>query len=67
MLFDMILNTKMRHSAVEALLGPGKPSTRPGVPPDMTELVWEDEGGSITVQFKDGVAHGGMSSLRVPR
>ena len=65
-LFHTILDMKMTPAAVEAMLGPGKPSGRTGVPADMSELVWQDEGGSITIQFKDGHAHGGMTSLRGP-
>jgi hypothetical protein len=66
-LFNTILSTKMAQAGVEALFGPGKPSGRSGVPADMTELVWEDEGGSMTVQFKDGRAQGGTTSLREPK
>jgi hypothetical protein len=66
-LFETILTAKMTQAGVEALLGPGKASGRAGVPAEMMELVWQDEGGSITIQFKDGRAHGGVSSLRQPR
>jgi hypothetical protein len=38
-----------------------------GVPADMQELAWQDEGGTMTIQFKDGRAPGGMTSLREPK
>ncbi len=66
-LLATFLGGHVPRSVVEGLLGPGTPSQRPGVPADMQELVWQDEGGTMTIQFKDGRAHGGMTSPREPK
>ncbi|MCM2258721.1 MAG: hypothetical protein NDJ94_24065 [Vicinamibacteria bacterium] len=65
--FKRILEEKMTEADVVALLGPGKLSDRPGVPSNMKELVFEGEQGSLTIQFRDGRASGGMSSFRQPQ
>jgi hypothetical protein len=63
-LLQRMLDAKMTEAAATDLLGPAKPSNRPGVPSDMKELVWEDGGDSIMVQFRDGRATGGSLRTR---
>ena len=61
--FDKILKEKMTEQGVSNLLGSGKISTRPGVPSDMKEIIWEKGANSILIQFKDGKANGGSIKL----
>lgn len=62
-LYQRILNQKMTEAEVVALLGPGKPSTRPNIPNDVRELVWSEGRNSITIQFTNGRATGGISEF----
>src|SRR4051812_32128427 len=63
--YERILKEKMTEEQVTGLLGPGREERRPTTPPDMKEVVWQDgKGSSIMIQFKDGKAHGGKSTIR---
>src|SRR5206468_1961259 len=62
-LFQRILKEKMTEAEVAAILGSGKESTRAGVPKGIRELVWTEGKNSITIQFVNGRADGGVSSI----
>lgn len=62
-LFQRILKEKLTEDEVMAMLGPGEKSTRAGVPKDTREMVWTEGKNSISIQFVNGRADGGMSTI----
>jgi hypothetical protein len=60
--FKRILDEHLTEAEVTALLGPGKPSDRPGVPANMKELIWQEGAISMMIQFLGGKANGGKST-----
>lgn len=67
-IFDKILAEKMTEAQITEILGAGRASGSTSIPPGMTEKVWEDsKQNSITVQFQDGKAQGGKSTIYTNR
>ncbi len=63
-LFDKILAGKMTEAQITEILGAGRASGRTTIPEGMTEKVWEDsKHNSIMIQFKEGKAQGGKSTI----